>query len=161
MRAKKWSLFTGIFLGVVLVWLALNFWHIKSIREYKALAAISEATLRYIQSYGIPPRTFTDLFNSGILKKHDDYIVLISKEGVSISGGPWYIVGRVQFSFPQHVEDLEIKDGQLIEKAIGCKKDLVIMKSSVLWQWSIDRVNQSLWSRWQELEVQKKQEITQ
>jgi hypothetical protein len=156
MIIKKWKLFTGIFLGLVVVWLALTFWHIKCSKEYKGLAAITEATFRYIQSYEMPPRTFTDLFNSGILKKHNDYIVLMSKEGVSISGGPWYIMGKVQFSFPQHVEDLEIKDGQLIEKATGYKKDLVIMKSSVLWQWSIDRVNQSLWEKWKEFEVQKK-----
>jgi hypothetical protein len=152
MKVKKIILSIGILGVIIAIWFVFSYWHIKGLRDEKSLMAVSEATLMYIRNFGVPPRHFADLFNSGYLVKKGDLIILLSENGIHILGGPWDSVKNIRFSFPQHADDLEFKDGRLIEKATGSKKELLIGKNTVFEQDDIDKVNLYLWEKWRKLD---------
>jgi hypothetical protein len=126
--------------------------HQTTYRQYFPIHTALIASLLYIRDYGEPPRSVRDLIRTNCVEQEsDDEHGFISPYMIWPTCKKNYFI-RVHLSFPSHADELEVKNGRLIDKQTKADRYLAIIVPHDLIEVDQMKINVDIWKDWVKIE---------
>jgi hypothetical protein len=118
-------------------------------RQYFPIQTALAASILYIHEYGEPPRSVSDLIRTKCVKQDGDGFVNPYMFLPRCANKHFY---KVHLSFPKRADELEIKDGRLIDKSSKADRYLAVIMPHDLIEVDQMKVSVDIWKDWVKLE---------